>query len=65
MNEQEVKAYNYFYIVEHNFNDLSNTLWVDYITTVNNVTGSTVKVRKCVRRLKQAHAQMSNFINAK
>jgi len=49
------------------FNNLEAThhleaaLWEWYITESNKLTGKKVRVKKCFRRVKQAHAHLSDY----
>jgi hypothetical protein len=40
---------------------LTSDKWVRYIILSNELTGKAVKVRKCIRRVKQAHAYYSDY----
>lgn len=64
MFEIEARAYNYFELIESG-NIIDSSLWVNYIQWSNQLTGKSVKVRKCIRRLKQAHANLSDYFNKK
>ena len=64
MSDIELKAYNYFTLIEDS-KMIDSSLWVQYIQYSNNLTGKSVKVRKCVRRLKQAHNNLSDYFKLK
>ena len=59
---KELIVFNYFNnIEEFGIAGLDSSLWVSYIILGNELTGKNVKVRKCVRRLKQNHAYLSDY----
>lgn len=60
MFDLEVKAYNYYTLIEDS-KMIDSSLWVEYIQLSNSLTGKSVKVRKCIRRLKQAHNNLSDY----
>lgn len=64
MSDIEERAYNYYLVLEE-YNELDSTLWVTYINWSNELTSKDVKVRKCIRRLKQAHANLSDYFKQK
>ena len=64
--ETEAKAYNYFInIEEYGLDGLDSSLWVNYIMLGNELHKKNVKVKKCVRRLKQNHAYLSDYFKNK
>ena len=56
----EAVAFNYFTLIESG-NIIDSILWVRYIQLSNQLTGKSVKVKKCIRRVKQAHANLSDY----
>ena len=62
----ETTAYNYFTQIEHyGLAGLDSSLWVTYIQIGNELTGKSVKVKKCARRLKQNHTYLSDYFRKK
>lgn len=67
MFDLEVRAYNYYTVIESRpkgqkiKDSLSSDLWIDYITCSNELTGNRVIPKKCVRCLNAAHAYLSDY----
>jgi len=53
------------YFNEFNNLTLTSDKWVRYIILSNELTNKNVVVRKCIRRVKQAHAYYSDYRNGK
>ena len=56
-------AFNYYTLIEEG-KLIAPEYWVRYIMISNEITGKSVKVKKCIRRLKQAHANLSDYYKA-
>ena len=63
MNKDDInaRAYNYYTIIEEDgYNAIDVSLWINYITWSNVLTGKKAHEKTCIRQLKRGHANLSD-----
>ena len=56
----EAEVFNFWTLIEEG-KIIDSSLWVRYIIAGNKLTGKKVKEKKCIRRLKQNQAFLSDY----